>query len=263
MPGNRRPRLDRLPHSRGARARAAPRGSSGFGERSLDLWVGGVSLAVFGESHPVVGREPPIIAPARGKPVQQFQQRSFLPWTAGIADQAVGERSGGEDDRIGIARHQQAEKCDMALFPLIQAEAIDARASAASPRSNSACALAAWARAKPGSAVIARSKASIAPGYMVSFASRPSTYAFGAAEDVADKRSPHGSVNMIGGPQPWNSPRKDTIRLVARGRAFKPRKGQGCVSCLRDRWLRTPSTAVPFRVGPDRDLVSRFLQRGV
>jgi hypothetical protein len=54
------------------------------------------------------------------------------------------------------------------------AAAMDVRA-AASPRSSSARALAAWARAKPGSAAMARSKASIAPGYMVSFASQPST----------------------------------------------------------------------------------------
>ena len=49
------------------------------------------------------------------------------------------------------------------------------RAIAASPRSSSTCALAAWARAKPGSAAMARSNSSIAPGYMVSFASQPCT----------------------------------------------------------------------------------------
>jgi hypothetical protein len=50
------------------------------------------------------------------------------------------------------------------------AAAIDARAAAASPRSSSTCALAAWASPKPGSAAIARSNASIAPGYIVNFA---------------------------------------------------------------------------------------------
>jgi len=50
------------------------------------------------------------------------------------------------------------------------AAASDAQAAAPFPRSNSTCALAAWASAKPGSAAIARSNPSIAPGYIVSFA---------------------------------------------------------------------------------------------
>ena len=55
------------------------------------------------------------------------------------------------------------------------AAAIDARAVETSPRSSSACALAVWASAKAGSAAMARSNASIAPGYMVSLASQPWT----------------------------------------------------------------------------------------
>jgi hypothetical protein len=65
-------------------------------------------------------------------------------------------------------------RCSLRSWQL-SAAAIDARAAAASPRSSSACALAAWARANPGSAAMARSNASNAPGYMVSFASQPST----------------------------------------------------------------------------------------
>jgi len=128
--------------------------------------------------------------------VQQLQEHAFLPGAAGIADQAVGKCSGGENQNVAwpgpqvgeqrgkrsfrLTRHKQVEKCDMAGFPGGQtggeelAEAVDARAAAASPRSKSACALAAWASAKRGSAAMARSNASIAPGYMVSFASQPS-----------------------------------------------------------------------------------------
>ena len=44
---------------------------------------------------------------------------------------------------------------------------------------------------------MARSNASIAPGYIVSFASQPSTYASRAADDVVDRRSPYRSINMM------------------------------------------------------------------
>ena len=83
----------------------------------------------------MMGREPPIIAVAPGKPVQQIQQHSLLPGTAGTAeDQAIGERCRAEHQRVaryhasrctrtaaraasGLAGRKQVEKCDVARFP--------------------------------------------------------------------------------------------------------------------------------------------------
>src|SRR5579863_4450515 len=67
-----------------------------LGEGSIDLWAGGIVLSVLRERHAVMGGEPPIVAVARGKPVQQVQERAFLPGAAGTANQAVGERGGAE-----------------------------------------------------------------------------------------------------------------------------------------------------------------------
>jgi hypothetical protein len=88
----------------------------------------------------VVGREPPVVAVVRGKPVQQVQQvqqRALLPGAAGTADQAVGERGRAEHDCVarpgvqmcgqrgerglGVARHEQAEERDVAGFARGQA----------------------------------------------------------------------------------------------------------------------------------------------
>src|SRR5271169_3122927 len=63
-----------------------------LGEGTIDLRAGSLSLSIFRERHTMVGREPPIIAIARCKPVEQLQQHTFLPGTAGTANQAVGER---------------------------------------------------------------------------------------------------------------------------------------------------------------------------
>src|SRR5881398_2243599 len=46
---------------------------------SSDLRAGGIPLAILRQRHAMMGREPPIIAIARGKPVQEVQQRAFLP----------------------------------------------------------------------------------------------------------------------------------------------------------------------------------------
>src|SRR6266852_3977604 len=168
-----------------------------LGEGAIDLGTGGSWLSILRERHAMMGREPPIVPVARGKPVQQVQERAFLPGAAGTANEAVGERGGAEYQGVawpgvqvrgqrgergfGVAR---ASKSKNAIWLASRADrpglrelaaAIDARAAAASPRSSSICALAAWARAKPGSAAIARSNPSIAPGYMVSFAAQPST----------------------------------------------------------------------------------------
>ncbi len=104
-----------------------------LGEGSIDLWAGGIPLSILRERHAVMGREPPIVAVAWGKPVQQIQQRAFLPGAAGTADQAVGERGGAEHQGVarpgvqmsrqsgkcgfGVARRKQVEKGDMAGFP--------------------------------------------------------------------------------------------------------------------------------------------------
>ena len=69
-------------------------------ERSIDLRASGVSLSILGERHAVMGREPPIVTVARGKPVQQVQQRALLPGAAGTADQAVGERGGAKHHHV-------------------------------------------------------------------------------------------------------------------------------------------------------------------
>src|SRR5436305_12698509 len=71
-----------------------------LGEGSLDFWAGGISLSILRERHPMMGREPPIIAVARGQSVQQVQQRVFLPNATGTADQAIGECGGSEHKSI-------------------------------------------------------------------------------------------------------------------------------------------------------------------
>ena len=143
-----------------------------LGEGALDLRAGSVALSVFRQRHAVMGSEPPIIAVARGQPVQQFQQHAFLPGAAGTADQPVGEGSGAKHH--GVARptfkctsnaesaasaSPATSKSKKAIWLASRADrsaarelaaAIDARAAAASPRSSSACALAAWASAKSG-----------------------------------------------------------------------------------------------------------------
>src|SRR4029077_18777159 len=62
-----------------------------LGERSFDLWAGGMALSILRERHAVMGCEPPVVVPARREVFQQLQQRALLPGAAGIADQAVGE----------------------------------------------------------------------------------------------------------------------------------------------------------------------------
>ena len=174
-----------------------PRVCRVLGEGAIDLWAGGIALSVPRERRPVMGGEPPLVAVARGKPVQQLQQRALLPGAAGAADQAVGERvvasttaSRGQASRCARTAESAPSTLPAASNPKNATclasrsdrpavreagDAIDARAAAASPPSSNACALAVRARAKRGSAAMARSSASIAPGYMVSFASQPST----------------------------------------------------------------------------------------
>ena len=85
-----------------ARACAA-QGFFGFCARERSIFgLAASSLSVLRQRHPVMRREPPIIAVARRKLVQQFQQHALLPGAAGAADQAVGECGGGEHH--GIAR---------------------------------------------------------------------------------------------------------------------------------------------------------------
>jgi hypothetical protein len=72
------------------------------GEGSFDLWPGGLSLSILRERHPMMCREPPIVAVDGRKVFQQVQQSAFLLCQAGTADQAVRERSGGQHH--GIAR---------------------------------------------------------------------------------------------------------------------------------------------------------------
>src|ERR1700749_4500427 len=57
-------------------------------EGSINLWAGSTALSIFRKRHAGMGREPPIVAIARGKPVEQRQQRTFLSGAAGTADQA-------------------------------------------------------------------------------------------------------------------------------------------------------------------------------
>ena len=71
-------------------------------------------------------------------------------------------------------RYDSASRADKPAVREL-ATATDARAAAVCPRSSNVCALAAWASAKLGSAATARSNAPIVPGYIVSFASQPST----------------------------------------------------------------------------------------
>ena len=106
-----------------------------LGEGSFDLWAGGLSLSILRKRHAMMGREPPIVAITRGEPLQQVEERPFLPGAAGVADQAVGERRSAEHQdiapgiqvrrqcgkrRFGITHGKQAEKCDVADFALGQ-----------------------------------------------------------------------------------------------------------------------------------------------
>src|SRR5262249_37088151 len=159
--------------------------SGALSEGAFDLWPGGLSLPVLREGHPVVRGEPPVIAVARGELVEQVEQRPLLPGAARAADQAVGEGGGAEQQGVaraavqgggsgtgarGAAARPARSRPKRATCPPPRvarpatsesASAIERRAAAASPRSSSVCALAAWGSAKPGSAAIARSNASI------------------------------------------------------------------------------------------------------
>jgi hypothetical protein len=77
-----------------AEVRAGVRGPGVFGV------LGRLSLSILRERHPVMGRKPPVVAVDGRKVFQQVQQSAFLPCAAGTADQAVGERSGGQHHGI-------------------------------------------------------------------------------------------------------------------------------------------------------------------
>src|SRR4051812_43912990 len=82
-------------------------------ERAIDLWAGGIALTVLRKRHAVMGGEPPIVAIARGKPVEQVEQSAFLPDAPGAADQAVGEGGGGKGHRVarpGLQMREQSGK---------------------------------------------------------------------------------------------------------------------------------------------------------
>src|SRR5437764_15439044 len=85
-----------------------------LGEGSIDLWASRLSLSIFRERHAMMGREPPIVAIARRKAVEQLEQRAFLPGAAGTTDQAVGKRGGAEYQGVawpGVQVRTQCGKC--------------------------------------------------------------------------------------------------------------------------------------------------------
>ena len=149
------------------------------GNRSLDDRPGRRKLAILGQRHGVIGQEPEIVAVVRREAVHQFRDLVLLADAAGAADQAVGVRRNGDHQRIarpcrqmriqggdrgvGPAGKHEVEERDVTGLALRQAgsEALGCRqrrrAAATSPCLISICALPAWARAKPGSAAMARS----------------------------------------------------------------------------------------------------------
>ena len=135
-------------------------------------------------AHPRTGTSrdrsgPEIVAIVRGQAVHQSGDLVLLSDAARAADQAVRVRGTGDDQRVtrprgemgiqgrhrglGLAREHEVEETDVTGLTLGQPEArllAAARAARAAPTSPClirTCALPAWAKAKPGSAAMARS----------------------------------------------------------------------------------------------------------
>ena len=106
---------------------------------------------------------------------------AVVPSTSDVARPGVQVRGQRGERGLGVARHQQAEIRDVAGFARGQAggEGVGRRHRLARRRGVAAfqqrVRAGGMGEGKAGSAAMARSNASIAPGYMVSFASQPWT----------------------------------------------------------------------------------------
>src|SRR5713101_4962879 len=71
---------------------------------SLDLRPGVAKLPILGQGHGVIGDKPEIVAIARGQAVHQSRDLVLLSDAARAADQAVGVRRTGDDQRVARPR---------------------------------------------------------------------------------------------------------------------------------------------------------------
>jgi hypothetical protein len=180
-----------------------------LGEQPIDLRPDGLSLPLLRERHAMVSRKPPIIAIARRKPVEQFQQRAFLPSPARATDQDVGERGGAEHNHVarpgvqGIGRrHRRA--CRRRVPALQQGVRLGGMGEGKG-RDLRRCTIE-RRRSRRGTWSGSRHN----PRH-----SRP------AVEDVVDNSSPYRSVNMV----PHHGIRFETTRSP-----LAPAEGKGSIS---------------------------------
>jgi hypothetical protein len=76
------------------------------GQRLLELCAGQCQLPILGQPHGMIGKEPEIVAIMWGEAVHQRRDLVFLSDAAGAADQAIGIRGTGDDQRVAWACRQ-------------------------------------------------------------------------------------------------------------------------------------------------------------